>query len=380
MKTYSNLYKQVCSKENLELAWKKARKRKTLKQYVIAFESNISENLALLRTELLLHSYRPLPLSTFVLRDPKTRKISVSNFRDRIVHHALCNIIGSIYDARFIHDSYANRKGKGTLNAIKQLDEFKRKVSHNGTIISKFRSRNVRGFFLKCDIKHYFDTVSHANLMEILRKTIKDREVLFLIHNILKNHSTQTKGRGMPLGNLTSQFFANIYLNELDQYVKHELKAKYYIRYVDDFIILHKDKNQLFYYKDNIAEFLKQKLLICLNLEKSKIKPLSRGIDFLGYRIHYYHKLLRKRNIRKVYRQLSQLKTEFDSGQIDYDRIYNFLEGWCAYAKNANTYSLRKQLLTQFENYFCGLISNKEIDRYLKDADKLVAPELVIIH
>lgn len=208
MHTYTNLWSKLCSYDNLELAWHKARKHKTLKPYVIEFEKNLKENLMVLRAELLLHSYRPRPLKTFILRDPKTRVISKSDFRDRVIHHAICNIIEPIFDKSFIYDSYANRKGKGVLKALERFDYFKRKVSRNNT-------KNC--FVLKADIRHYFDRVDHKILIRILKRKIKDEKVIWLIRIILSNHKTKDSGKGMPLGNLTSQFFANIYLNELDQ-------------------------------------------------------------------------------------------------------------------------------------------------------------------
>jgi retron-type reverse transcriptase len=165
MKTYSNLYDNLCSYDNLFLAYKKARKHKTLKPYVIEFERDLKNNLNQLRTELLLHSYKPRPLKTFVLRDPKTRKISKSDFRDRVVHHALCNIIEPILEKQFIHDSYANRKGKGTLAAIKSFEYFKRKVSRNFTTIKD--SKNVKGFVLKADVRKFFDTGEPAFQVEV---------------------------------------------------------------------------------------------------------------------------------------------------------------------------------------------------------------------
>ena len=178
MKRHGNLYGYICSYENLECAYKKARKHKTTKDYVIEFEKDLTNNLPLLRSELLLHSYKPKPLVNFVIRDPKTRKISKSNFRDRIIHHALCNIIEPIFDKTFIYDSYANRKGKGTLKAIQRFDYFKRKASRNNTIPC---------YILKADIKKYFETIDDNILISIIKKKIKDKKVIWLIQKILGN-------------------------------------------------------------------------------------------------------------------------------------------------------------------------------------------------
>lgn len=178
MKTYKNLWQDLCSYENLELAYKKARKHKTTKDYVIEFEMDLESNLSLLRSELLLHSYQPRPLVNFTVRDPKTRKISKSDFRDRVVHHALCNVIEPIFDKAFICDSYANRKGKGSLKALQRFDYFKRKASRNNL---------VSCYILKADIKKYFESVNHNVLLMTIKKKIKDNKVIWLINKILNN-------------------------------------------------------------------------------------------------------------------------------------------------------------------------------------------------
>ena len=180
MEEPDNLFAELCSYENLEIAFRKARKRKTLKRYVIEFEKNLHPNLIDLRNELVFHTYKPKPLKTFIVRDPKTRKISKSHFRDRIVHHALCNLIEPIFDKSFIFDSYANRINKGAHKAIQRFDYFKRKVSKNNT-------KNC--FILKADIKHYFETVDNEILLKIIGNKIKDERVIWLIRTILQNHT-----------------------------------------------------------------------------------------------------------------------------------------------------------------------------------------------
>src|SRR3989344_3946793 len=223
----NNLYSEICSFDNLLFAWKKARKRKTKKDYVKEFEINLLQNLLKLQEELKTQTYSPRPLKTFIIRDPKTRKISKSDFRDRIINHALCNILEPIFDKTFIYDSCANRIGKGSLFALKRFDKFKRKITNN---------LKSEAFCLKADIKHYFQELNHNILINNLKRKISDEKVISLIEKILINGENRN-GIGMPLGNLTSQFFANVYLNELDYFIKHKLKVKYYIRYIDDFVI-----------------------------------------------------------------------------------------------------------------------------------------------
>ena len=350
-----DLYCALCSYNNLFLAYKKARKRKTTKPYVIEFEKNLKENLLLLRSELLLHCYSPKPLVNFTIHDPKTRKISKSDFRDRVVHHALCNIIEPIFEKSFIYDSYANRIGKGTLKALQRFDFFKRKASRNN---------QEKCYILKADVQKYFENVVHEILLSIIKKKISDKRIIGLIRKILANSAIQN--RGMPLGNLTSQFFANVYLNELDWFIKRNLKAKYYIRYVDDFVIFERDKKELDFYRSEINKFLKNELNIQIHPDKSKILRLGNAINFLGFRIFYYHKLPKKSNIRKMKRKLKSLAQEYKLHKVDYDSVYDFLEGWTAYVKSANSYKLRRKITAEFEKDFAKEISTKEISRYLK--------------
>jgi len=337
--TYSNLYSQLCSYDNLLLAFKKAKKRKSRKPYVLEFEANLEDNLKQLQWELQHETYLPTPLKTFIIHEPKTRKISKSHFRDRIIHHAICNIIEPIFQKTFIYDSFANQKGKGTHVALKRFDYFKRKASKNNT---------ESCYFLKADVKHYFDTVDQEVLIEIISAKIKDERVISLIRKILENHKSREVGKGMPLGNLTSQFFANIYLNELDYFVKHKLRVRYYLRYVDDFVILHKFKHKLRFYKNRIDEFLKSRLKIKLHPNKCKIKPLTCGASLLGYRVFYYHKLLRKSNFRKFQRRFSKFKESYLNRTINKEDLLRFLTGWLGYAMHANTYKLRCSILETY--------------------------------
>jgi len=191
-KTYKNLYEKIYSFNNLVLAYKKARKGKTKKEYVIEFEKNLKDNLIKLHRELKEQTYKPIPLKTFILRDPKTRKISKSAFRDRIVHHAIIQIIEPIFDSGFIYDSCANRKGKGNLFALKRFDKFVRKVSENGKVNGMFNSNQIKGYCFKADIRHYFQEVNHNILICIIKKKIKDKGVMLLIKKVLENGGGRT--------------------------------------------------------------------------------------------------------------------------------------------------------------------------------------------
>jgi len=326
---------------NLILAWRKARKGKTRKNDIVEFEKNLIENLLALHYELKNKTYKPRDLTTFPLRDPKTRLISKSDFRDRVVHHAIINVIGFLFEKSFIYDSCANQIDKGNLFALRQFEKYTRKVTCN---------LKIEAFCLKADVKHYFEEVDHEILLSIIKRKIIDERVIWLILQILENNVCHSGGRdkgkkGMPLGNLTSQFFANAYLNELDYYVKHVLKIKYYVRYVDDFVILHESKEQLEIWKEQINNFLREKLNIELHSQKSRIIHLSKGIDFVGFRNFYHCRLVRKRNIRKMQKRLDFLRNE----EISYLELTNSYQGWQAYVKWANSFSLRKSIQKEIQ-------------------------------
>jgi RNA-directed DNA polymerase len=336
----NNSYIKIYNYDNLILAWQNAKKGKTKRRYVKRFQRNLKENLLKLKEELENKTYKPCEMKSFILRDPKTRKISKSAFRDRVVHHALYLVIVHDFEKGFIYDSHANQIGKGSLKAIERFDKFKRKVSKNNT---------KKCYILKADIKHYFEEIDHEILIEIIRRKIKDEDVIWLIRKIL---SVNRKTKGMPLGNLTSQFFANLYLNELDSFVKHKLKAKYYIRYVDDFVILHESKEQLEKLKLEIDKFLREKLKIELHPSKSHVLELSGGINFLGFRVFYYHKLIRKSNLKNFDRKFNNLRFLFDKEFISREKSLESLEGWLAYCSHANTHKYRRHLIRNFNKHF----------------------------
>jgi len=186
----------------------------------------------------------------------------------------------------------------------------------------------------------------------MIKEKIKDEKVMWLIETILKNHKTEIPEKGMPLGNLTSQFFANFYLDEFDHFVKEQLRAKYYIRYVDDFVILHISKNTLSKWKEEINEFLGQNLQIKLHPEKSRIIPLKRGVTLLGFRIFVKYRLLKESNARRIWKRLERFKQKYDKGEMSREEIVQSLEGWLAYAEFANTYNFKKRVVARFNELF----------------------------
>jgi len=232
------------------------------------------------------------------------------------------------------------------------------------------KNNTNRCYVLKADIKHYFENVDHKVMLSILARKIPDERIIWLISVIMSNYRSNKEGKGMPLGNLTSQFFANVYLNELDQFVKHELKAKYYIRYVDDFVLLHTSPTVLQEWKKQIALFLHEKLRLQLHPDKSKIIPLSRGVEFLGFNVFTHHGLFKRKNMRHFQRKVQQVHSLYHHEMIIYDDVYNFMEGWCAHAKNANTFKRRQHILSLYEEQYPHEISIKEINRGLSKKKK----------
>lgn len=343
MKTYKNLHQKVCLLENLKHAFLKARKGKTKKIYVLKFEENLKNNLEHLQKELLDLSYSPGEFNTFIVQDPKTRIINAPPFRDRIVHHVIIGILEPIFNKFFIFDSYAGRKGKGTHTAVKRFDSFLKKVSRNGQLLKRAKNKNqIIGYTLKIDIKHYFDSISHEMLLNHISQKIKDKKLLILIERIIKSYNFKEKGKGLPLGCLTSQFFGNFYLHKLDKFIKNQLKAKYYLRYMDDLLILHSNKEILVDYLTKIEIYLKY-LKLEVHPQKSRIIPLSRGIDFVGFRNFYHYKLLRKRNIRKMFLKVEKYKNK----EISKEKLLENFQGWNAYAMWANSYNLKRRVVRE---------------------------------
>ncbi|PIP30690.1 hypothetical protein COX25_03400 [bacterium (Candidatus Howlettbacteria) CG23_combo_of_CG06-09_8_20_14_all_37_9] len=311
MKTFHDLYPSIISLENLFESWQEFKYRKRKKPDVKLFERYLEDNLFSLHKELKNKTYRHDDYTSFYITDPKLRHIHKAVVRDRVVHNAVYRILYPIFDASFIYDSYSCRIGKGTHIAVRRLENFARKVG-----------RNYTGpcFVLKCDVRKYFDSVDHKVLKEIINRRVKDENVLWLINGIIDSFKVKGKTnsfchsespirprtgfdsesilagsqiksgmtkkqeeKGMPIGNLTSQLFANIYLNELDQFVKHDLQIKYYLRYCDDFVIL---SDNIGYLKSICAEidyFLKENLKLSLHPQKVTIRKFREGIDFLGY-------------------------------------------------------------------------------------------------
>ena len=350
MKTYKNLYPKVYRFENLYLAYRAARRGKRGRDDVAAFEFDAEQNLLHLEQELQDQAYRPGAYHNFYIREPKRRLVSAAPFRDRVVHHALCQIIEPIWERRFIHTSYACRFGKGTHKALDQCHAW----------VRRYR------YAFQGDIVKYFPSIDHRNLYDLLSCRIADRQTMWLIERILESGAgIQTaeapvvyfpgddlfaalRERGLPIGNLTSQFWANVYLHELDMLVKHDLHCPAYLRYMDDFILFSDDKAQLHEWKERVQHFLSARLRLVLHPRKSLVFPVKVGVDFCGFRIYPTHRRLRRSSVRRFVRRFRHQREAYRCGAMTLDEMTTSVQCWIAHAAHGDTWRLRTRLFADY--------------------------------
>ena len=331
----------MVSLENLLIAWDEFKIGKRNKKDVQIFEYNLEDNLFKMQQNLINKTYQHSPYSEFFIRDPKLRHIHKATVQDRIIHHLIHQTINPAFEPAFIFDSYSCRKEKGTHKAIKRLENFARKVFQT----------HKKCFVLKCDIKKFFENIEHKILFQIIRETIKDEDVLWLIREIINSfnggNTPQNAHKGLPIGNLTSQLFANIYMNEFDQYMKHRLKVKHYIRYTDDFAILHHNPDYLQKLKNKIEIFLKNDLSLSLHDKKTKICKLSQGIDFLGYVQLPYSRTLRAKTKRRMFKKLKNKIILFKQEKISEQRLMQTINSYLGILIHGNCYKLQQNIYHQ---------------------------------
>lgn len=307
-----NNYADLITLENLFLSWREFKKGKAKRKDVLEYEFNLEDNIFQLYQELKNRTYKHSNYSSFYVQDPKLRHIHKAKVRDRIVHHLISKYLNNIYDQTFIFDSYSCRKNKGTHKAVNRLKTLSLKQSKN----------NKTNFYcLKCDVKKFFDNINHQVLVDILKRKIRDENILNLIQEIIFGFEMNS-GKGIPLGNLTSQYFANIYLNELDQFIKHKLRIKYYIRYMDDFVIL--DRNQEFLRKliSPISNFLNNQLNLSFHPDKIMVRKYNQGIDFLGYVILPYYRVLRTKTKKRMFKKINSKNLQSYLGVLSHCYSY----------------------------------------------------------
>lgn len=281
---FTHTYNDIISLENLLEAWREFVRGKRYRADVQQFELCLMNNIISLHNDLVHKTYRHSFYEAFNISDPKPRSIHKAGVRDRLLHHAVYRVLYPFFERTFIADSYSCRMNKGTHKAMNRFREFAYTASQNHT-------KTV--WILKCDIRKFFASVDQGALTEIIRGYIPDENIVWLISEIVGSFHSTGKGFGLPLGNLTSQLLANIYMNEFDQFAKHKLKAKYYIRYADDFVILSRDKEWLEGILPRISDFLLQRLRLRLHPDKVSVATFASGVDFLGW-VHFPdHRVLR---------------------------------------------------------------------------------------
>lgn len=337
-------YQFLVSPENLFAAFQEFRCGKAKKEDVMNFERNLETQIFELSEQLKSQKYTHGAYKNFAIWDPKFRRISKASVRDRIVHHALFNYLYDLFDKTFIFHSYSSRLDKGTHLGVYNLHAMMRKITHN------FRRS---AYALKCDVRQFFATIDHGILVELIRSRVADEDVMWLVKNIIESYggSTHTHTHthceatiGIPLGNVTSQLFANIYLNELDQFVKHRLRVKYYVRYADDFIILHEDKSHLFSLIKAISDFLENNLRLTLHFNKITLHKIRSGIDFLGYICFPKFRLLRTKTKKRMFKKILEQLDRMEAKTINSQKFNQTLQSYLGMLKHANSFKLKQKL------------------------------------
>lgn len=346
VKRIGNLWSSLISFENLLQAALESARRKRFSPSIAIFHFHLEREVLALSRELADGTYQPGPCREFYVHEPKKRLISASPYRDRVVHHAITRVLNPIFEPAFIYDSYACRVDKGTHAAVRRAQAFARKYS----------------YVLKADIRKFFPSIDHQILNQRIARRIKDKQVLGLVNRIIEHSNpqepvdwiftgddlftSQERRRGIPIGNQTSQFFANVYLDALDHFVKDDLRIKGYVRYVDDFLVFSDDKKKLADVRSQLHRFLGS-LRLRLHADKSVIFPVASGIRFLGYRVFPTHRIVVKENVRRFRRRVRLMQKRYAAGDLSMMDVRRRLMSWLGHAKNADCHRLCRRMLAK---------------------------------
>ncbi len=342
-------FENICAFSNLYRAWRKAAKGKRSAMAVARFEYGLADHLLDLKMDIADGTYRPGEYTHFFIHEPKRRRISAAPFRDRVVHHALCNVIEPVFESRFIADSYANRMGKGTHRAIDRCQQLARRYA----------------YVLRLDIVKHFPAIDHQILVGLLAHVIEDERTLSLVETILASGAgvldqeyqpvlfdgddllAMCRPRGLPIGNLTSQFWSNCYLHPLDLFVKRELGCKGYLRYVDDFALFSNSKPQLWDWKEGVQERLAQ-LRLTFHENSAQVVPVRSGIPWLGFVVYPDHRRVKKRKVVHGKRRLGEKFDAWQRGEISFAEFDACVQGWVNHVRYADTWGLRRKMMRRF--------------------------------
>lgn len=328
------IYDSVTSLDGLFLAWNEFRKGKERKLDVQNFFLELEANIVSLFRRIKSGIYKHSSYISFVICDPKLRNIHKAEVTDRVLHHSIVKHIEPLFEKSFIFDSYSSRDDKGTHRAVKRLKKFCLSITKNKT---------KTAWALKCDVKKFFDSIDHEILLSLVREKIKDKRLMEIIENIIRSYNKEP-GKGIPLGNLTSQLFSNVYLNKFDHFVKRELRAKFYIRYADDFVILSREKEYLEELVFQINNFLEEKLKLHLHPDKISIRKIHQGIDFLGAIVFPTHIIMRTKTKKRMFRKIKARKKELKTGIIDKKSFSQCLQSYLGMLKHCRGRGIRKEI------------------------------------
>lgn len=340
MKVDINIFDELTSTERLFEAWFEFRKGKMKRRDVQEFSRHAEKNIFRLHRDLVSQTYRHGEYESFFIHDPKLRHIRKACVRDRLVHQTLYTTLRQIYEPRLIEAVYSSRLGKGTHSAI---DDLRRRIWKTSRNFSR------QCWALKCDIRRFYDSVDHEILLFLLNRRVEDRRVLNLLQNVVESfHVEGAVGKGAPIGNLTSQIFTNIYLNEFDQFVKHGLKVKHYLRFADDMIFLSYKKEELQALIPSVESYLKEHLKLRLHPDKIILRPVSQGIDFLGYVTFPHHRVMRTATRKRMVLKLAERHDQFYDGKVSAESLNQSLQSYLGILSHADAYDLSQEV----ENVF----------------------------
>lgn len=357
-KKIKNCFYKNLTFEKLIKAHQRAKMHKSYKNEVIKFEMNLENNITNLLNNIKNKNYHIGKYYTFKIYEPKERIINALPYVDRIVHQWYVEeFIKPYIVPKFINTSFACLKDKGSHKAVEQVEKHMR----------EYKRINGPFWVLKCDIRKFFYSIDPYILFDILKKYIADKELLNFTKLLIFEGNPYSNNVGIPIGNYTSQFFANIYMNELDQFIKRELKIKYYTRYMDDFIILAKTKNDCILIKKQIEDFINLKLHLFLN-NKSKYYPYTMGVNFCGYRIFTTHRLLRLNSKKKIKRKVKHWNKLYKNNSLDIPHTLQCINSWLGHSNHCNSYKLQKKVLNNCD----FLLTNKSYEKIEKDLINLI--------
>lgn len=334
------MFNSIISLENLFTSWREFRIGKKDKEDVMIFERHLEDNIWKLHESLRTKTYSHSPYTSFFVHDPKVRHIHKASVRDRVLHHAIMKILNPIFEPTFIGDSYSCRINKGSHRGVQRFISYARRVSKNFT---------QPCWVLKCDVKKFFASVDHGVLLEILFRCVHDGDTQWLLREVVSSFRSELSldprnPKGVPIGNLTSQLFANVYLNELDQFMKHGLKEHYYVRYADDFVILHTQRDHCFTLIKPIGKFLSDRLKLDLHPRKIVIRKFSQGVDFLGYICFPNVIIPRLKTEQRIFKKLKEKAKLVKDGLLPFDYFHQSVQSYLGVLSHGNTFRSQEDL------------------------------------